>query len=42
MSWEAFALYWFVMFPAALLCLQYGWDMICDEFVPMASSKEDQ
>jgi hypothetical protein len=30
---EAFALYWFVMFPASLLCLQYGWDMIVYDLI---------
>lgn len=39
--WSAFSLYWFVMFPAAVFCLQYGWDMMCAAFVPMAAGEED-
>ena len=35
MGWNAFSLYWFAMFPAAMLCAQYGWDMIIEELIPV-------
>ena len=35
MTANAFALYWFIMFPAACLCLQYGVDLIAEEFTPI-------
>jgi hypothetical protein len=41
MTANAFALYWFVMFPAAVFCLQYGWDMVFDDVVPMRADQED-
>jgi len=41
MTANAFALYWFVMAPAAVLCAIYGWDMLMDDIVPVKPS-EDQ
>ena len=38
---EAFAVFWFVMFPAAMFCLQYGWDMVFDDIVPLARRYRD-
>lgn len=40
LSWHAFSFYWFVMFPAACLCLQYGWDLIVDDIVPVKHEEE--
>jgi hypothetical protein len=40
MTANAFAVYWFVFAPAAWLCLQYGWDMVVDEFVPVAREED--
>jgi hypothetical protein len=34
---ELFSYSWFVCFPLCWLCLQYGWDMIFDDIVPMAA-----
>ena len=29
----------FTLLPAALLCLQYGWDMFMDAIVPMSKAQ---
>lgn len=40
MGWSAFSVYWFVMFPAACLCLQYGVDLIAEEFTPIKPQED--
>lgn len=29
----------FILFPVAILCLQYGWDMVFDDIVPMSRTQ---
>lgn len=32
---DLFAFAWFIGFPVAALCFQYGFDLVCDATVPI-------
>lgn len=39
MTSEALAYAHFILLPTAILCLQYGWDMLMDDIVPMSKAQ---